>query len=352
MERYDAPDLLRHPSIDMLLAAIADYQATFPITERVIADPGTHSQDDSAAIATGDSDAIPIEIHSQPTDASDTGDRRRIEWAPMDSIQATVHDHIDQPTTPLEVQHVILTRVQRETGPTTVLPQIVLDTTTDDPVGEPPLPTKQPGIEPHEHQAIVEHPFDAPPEIASQSLWAPPDASVRTRSRLRVDGLITALAAEYGTFPVRELVWDLDPTEYESFRSRYDAGGSGGAGIWATDETGHVLLVQHTGESAWSEPGGKREPGESFVTAARREFAEETGLTATITDILEVHVIVHVVRDGSQDPIVSPIVVFEGTASGDPSGPTGEIHAAEWWDQHPDDLLYQAVSDFPIPADE
>ena len=192
--------------------------------------------------------------------------------------------------------------------------------------------------------------FDAPPEVTSVELRAPPDADVRTRSRLRVNGLLVALAAEYGPFRVRELVWALDDAEYDRFKSRYDAGGSGGAGVWATDEEGRVLLVRHEGESAWSEPGGKREVGETFREAGIREFREETGVEPTVTGVREVHAIVHEHANRQEPSIVSPIVIFDGAATGDPSGRDGEIAAAKWWSNHPDDLLYPALADFPIPA--
>ena len=45
------------------------------------------------------------------------------------------------------------------------------------------------------------------------------------------------------------------------------------------NEAGEVLLVKNSYRKLWSLPGGWVEPGESFIDAAAREVAEETGVT-------------------------------------------------------------------------
>ena len=58
----------------------------------------------------------------------------------------------------------------------------------------------------------------------------------------------------------------------------------GGVGILALDDKGQVALVRQyryaLGQELWELPAGKLEPGEEPFEAAKRELAEECGLTA------------------------------------------------------------------------
>lgn len=167
-------------------------------------------------------------------------------------------------------------------------------------------------------------------------------------SREWVDHLLVELAADHGSFRVREQSWTLDPESYAAFRQRYDAGHSGGAGVWVIHDDA-VLMVRHEGEDSWSDPGGKVEPGESFAETARRETLEETGVTVEITGVLEVHPVTHV-TSADDPPVVSPIVIFTGAyRSGTPAGTQGEIAEAAWREERPENLLYDALEEFPFP---
>ena len=51
---------------------------------------------------------------------------------------------------------------------------------------------------------------------------------------------------------------------------------------------GALLTVRKRGTSMFMLPGGKLEPGESFVDCAVREAAEEVGLVLTAADLVEI----------------------------------------------------------------
>jgi hypothetical protein len=123
------------------------------------------------------------------------------------------------------------------------------------------------------------------------------------RSRERTDRVLVAHAATYGGFRGRELVWKLAPAEYE-LRERSVADAAGGAGVRLTRE-----------------------------------------------DALEVHTVSRVAGDRPQ--IVSPIVGFAGSDGGGESASRDDDRVAEvrWSAEQPNSLLYDALSEFPMPGD-
>ncbi|MCB2193728.1 MAG: NUDIX hydrolase [Deltaproteobacteria bacterium] len=83
------------------------------------------------------------------------------------------------------------------------------------------------------------------------------------------------------------------------------------------DEPGRpIVLVQRANPPlGWALPGGFVDYGESLETAARREAAEETGLTVELVAVLGAY------SDPGRDPRQHNLsVVFVGRASGEPRG--------------------------------
>ncbi|WP_204120703.1 MULTISPECIES: NUDIX hydrolase [Levilactobacillus] len=94
-----------------------------------------------------------------------------------------------------------------------------------------------------------------------------------------------------------------------------------------------VLLVKRTDNHAWGLPAGSKELNESTLTTAKRELHEETGLVAQSANLLTV-----VSGTGMQyqypngDQIDSVTVVYELTATGEPSGDDDETSDAKFFD--------------------
>lgn len=61
-----------------------------------------------------------------------------------------------------------------------------------------------------------------------------------------------------------------------------------GAGVVHVGSDDRLLLILRTDNGLWGLPGGALEPGESLESAARRELAEETGLSAGRLEMLTV----------------------------------------------------------------
>lgn len=80
------------------------------------------------------------------------------------------------------------------------------------------------------------------------------------------------------------------------------------------DRGGALLLVRHQKpdrDSYWVLPGGRLEPGETIPECARRELAEETGLTASFSGVLYVG---EFLREGRHTIDVVARMALEGDA--------------------------------------
>ena len=180
------------------------------------------------------------------------------------------------------------------------------------------------------------------------------ETDLPARSRERVDEWLADMRERYGAFERAEKRWELAPGGYEASRDRIADGANGGAGIWATDDDGRVLLARNEGDEGWADPGGKRERDESFEAAARREVREETGVDCEITGLREVHVLeLADETDSGRPTLASLIAVFDGVRiGGTPRPREGEISEVGWFERCPDTVLYPEVADRPIPASE
>ncbi|MFV0453149.1 MAG: NUDIX hydrolase [Propioniciclava sp.] len=103
-----------------------------------------------------------------------------------------------------------------------------------------------------------------------------------------------------------------------------------------------VALVLHGIMNIWVQPGGHLEPGDAdLLSAARREVAEELGISVTL-DALPVTLDCHVVQcRGYTHPTRHLDIRFAGRASADAMLVCSEeSHAVRWWpvDALPDDL--------------
>lgn len=172
------------------------------------------------------------------------------------------------------------------------------------------------------------------------------------RSRQRVRREIARLDDQFSVERVVEDEWRVSPERYERTVERFEAGTLGGAGAWVARENGAVLLVRREGYDAWQEPSGKHEPDETLAETARRETREETGVKCELRTV-ELAQQLEIVDDTDPDrpALVRLVVVFGAAyAGGTPCPRPGEIAAVDWFDKHPDVLLYQALAKLPVPA--
>jgi 8-oxo-dGTP diphosphatase len=93
-----------------------------------------------------------------------------------------------------------------------------------------------------------------------------------------------------------------------------------------------VLLVRRANPVAhglWSLPGGRIEPGETARAAAEREVWEETGLSASLVGLVDVHDVVVRAQDGRVASHYVISVFFGRSGAGEPRG-GGDAAAAEF----------------------
>lgn len=170
---------------------------------------------------------------------------------------------------------------------------------------------------------------------------------VTDASRVAVDDAIDRLHGEWGDCPIAEPRWTVTPADWERDRERFEAETLGGAGAWIRRPDGAALVVRHEGESTWSEPGGKDEPGESLAEAAVRETREEAGVEVDLRGLVMLH---RVAVDAPDRPTLFRLIATFDAAyvAGEPEPREGEIGAVRWVHEHPDDLMYPQVAEYPL----
>ncbi len=172
------------------------------------------------------------------------------------------------------------------------------------------------------------------------------------RSRQRVDDALDRLERNHGVDRTVEDRWPFDPADYDRIVERVEAGTVGGAGAWIRNDAGEVLLVRREGYDAWQEPSGKQEPGERLAETARREVREEAGVAVDLGSVALAQDVEIVDAERDRPPLHRLVVVFHAEYAGGEVRPReGEIAAAGWFGERPDELLYDALAEFPIPAD-
>lgn len=180
------------------------------------------------------------------------------------------------------------------------------------------------------------------------------------RAAAAVDDAVTRLREQFGSFPLEETEWVVDPETYDRTAARAAAGTVGGAGAWVRRERNgetEALMVRETEKGGWSEPAGKQEPGEHLGATACRETREETGVECRLTGVLRAERARHVSDRERTDssvttqrpPLPRLVVVFEADhLRGEPMARESSIAAADWVTEHPEELAYPAVVELPL----
>ena len=125
----------------------------------------------------------------------------------------------------------------------------------------------------------------------------------------------------------------LDHGEPAWRRSRFDPGHFTASGLVASPDRSSILLIHHPRHDRWLQPGGHFEPvDESVEAAARREVAEETGISRLErigTGVLRIDA--HDIPARTDEPRHIHIDLALGFVAGsDAIGPVSEVLDAAW----------------------
>lgn len=102
-------------------------------------------------------------------------------------------------------------------------------------------------------------------------------------------------------------------------------------------DSGELLLVRHEGVDKWVVPGGEVRVGESFRETAERELIEEAGVRASYDGLAVASRIDIRCADYRTWGVLPLFAARAETVETCVSDPDGEISAAEWFDELPED---------------
>lgn len=171
------------------------------------------------------------------------------------------------------------------------------------------------------------------------------------RSRAAVGSARRRIEHEFGEFETIEQDWPVDLAVYRAYIDRIRRGTLGGAGAWVVDDAGRVLLVREVGRDGWHEPGGHHEPGETLVETALREVREETGLNVELDGVGLFQRLNVSPRSANKPTLYRVAVVFTASPIGGTLRPQpGEIADIDWFEDHPESLLYDELRRLEVPA--
>ncbi len=110
-----------------------------------------------------------------------------------------------------------------------------------------------------------------------------------------------------------------------------------GAHTLAYRGNGDLALVRHQAVAQWVLPGGETHDGEDFREAAARELAEEAGIEAAYDGLGLLGRVEFSTGDHATWGVLPVYEAAAGSSDLTVSDPDGEITAARWFDELPDD---------------